>query len=320
MPHPAERLAASEFDIIARYFTPRGALRDDVRVGVGDDGAVLHVPAGSDLVVSTDTLVRNVHFSDDTPPEDIGYKALAVSLSDLAAMAAEPAWATLALTIPSADEAWIAAFARGFFELAEFHHLALVGGDLTRGPLSITAAVYGYAPTGICLRRGGARPGDEIFVTGTLGDAALALAEGPHAEHACLLARLRRPTPRVAEGLALRGLASSGIDISDGLCADLGHLLIQSGCGATVDLETLPLSPALRAVQDPERRFMLALAGGDDYELCFTVPPGHRKALESRWNGAPMTCIGRIEAAPGSRWRRADGAPYHPPAEGYRHF
>jgi thiamine-monophosphate kinase len=310
----------SEFDIIARYFTPASVGRDDVLVGVGDDGAVLEVPAGLVLVVSTDTLVRDVHFSDDYSPGDIGYKALAVNLSDLAAMAAQPAWATLALTLPRADEGWIADFARGFFDLAEAHGVALVGGDLTRGPLTITVCVYGFAPTGLSLRRSGACPGDEIFVTGTLGDAALCLADLPSPHRAYLETRLRRPTPRVAEGLSLRGLASAGIDLSDGLAADLGHLLIQSGCGATVYLERLPLSPALRAVDDPDRRRALALAGGDDYELCFTVPPEKRPMLESRWRGAPMTSIGRIEARPGLRWISADGSAYHPPREGYRHF
>ncbi|MBA2591301.1 MAG: thiamine-phosphate kinase [Gammaproteobacteria bacterium] len=310
----------SEFDIIARYFTPASVGRDDVLVGVGDDGAVLQVPAGSALVVSTDTLVRDVHFSDDYSPEDIGYKALAVNLSDLAAMAAQPAWASLALTLPRADEGWIADFARGFFDVAEAHGVALVGGDLTRGPLTITVGVYGFAPTGLSLRRSGARPGDEIFVTGTLGDAALCLAGLPSPHRAYLETRLRRPTPRVAEGLSVRGLASGGIDISDGLAADLGHLLTQSGCGATVYLDRLPLSPALRALDDPDRRRALALAGGDDYELCFTVPPQQRPVLESRWRGAPITCIGRIESSPGLRWISADGSAYHPPREGYRHF
>jgi thiamine-monophosphate kinase len=186
-----------------------------------------------------------------------------------------------------------------------------------RGPLTITVGVYGFAPPALSLRRSGPRPGDEIFVTGTLGDAALALCGLPSPHGAYLETRLRRPTPRVAEGLTVRGLASSGIDISDGLAADLAHLLILSGCGATVYLERLPLSPALRALDD---RRALAVAGGDDYELCFTVPPQQRPMLESGWRGAPMTCIGRIEASPGLRWICADGSAYHPPREGYRHF
>ncbi len=313
-------MPVSEFEIIARYFTPAPGGRGDVEAGVGDDGAVLRVPNGSELVVTTDTLVREVHFSGDDPPEDIGYKALAVNLSDLAAMAAQPAWATLALTLPRADEDWIAAFARGFFDLAERYEVALVGGDLTRGPLTVTVGAYGLVPAGFCLRRNGARPGDEIFVTGTLGDAALALADPSSAGHPSLLARLHRPEPRVAEGLFLRGLASSAIDVSDGLAADLGHLLVQSGCGATVYLAELPLSSALLAVEDPGRRYALALAGGDDYELCFTLPPERRTALESRWKGAPMTRIGRIEATPGIRWLGADGIAYPPTEEGYRHF
>ena len=188
---------------------------------------------------------------------------------------------------------------------------------MTRGPLTITVGVYGFAPTGLSLRRNGARPGDEIFITGTLGDAALALCGLPSPHRAYLEKRLRRPTPRVAEGLTVRGLASGGIDISDGLAADLAHLLTR---GATVYLERLPLSPALRALDDPDRRRALAVAGGDDYELCFTVPPPQRQRLESRWRGAPMTSIGRIEASPGLRWICADGRAYHPPREGYRHF
>lgn len=307
----------SEFELIARYFSRPPTRRRDVVLGVGDDGAVLRVPPGADLVVSTDTLVQGVHFSADYAPEDIGYKALAVNLSDLAAMAAEPAWATLALTLSAADEAWIASFARGFFELADTHEVALVGGDLTRGPLCITVGIYGLAPAGQCLSRGGAGPGDGVYVTGTLGDAALALA-GPSSS-ASLLARLRRPTPRVAEGRSLRNLATSGIDISDGLAADLGHLLTRSGHGATVYLERLPLSDALRQLADPERRLALALSGGDDYELCFTVPAHQERALVSGWCGAPITRIGHIEADPGLRWRDAEGNAYRPPPA-YRHF
>jgi thiamine-monophosphate kinase len=194
--------------------------------------------------------------------------------------------------------------------------VTLVGGDLTRGPLTITVGVYGFAPPGLSLRRSGARPGDEIFVTGTLGDAALALCGLPSPHRAYLETRLRRPTPRVAEGLTVQGLASSGIDISDGLAADFAHLLTLSGCGAMVYLERLPLSPALRALDDPDRRRALAVAGGDDYELCFTVPPQQRPVLESRWRGAPITSIGRIEVTPGLRWICADGSAYYPPREG----
>jgi thiamine-monophosphate kinase len=189
-----------------------------------------------------------------------------------------------------------------------------------RRPLTITVGVYGFAPPALSLRRSGARPGDEIFVTGTLGDAALCLTGLPSPHGAYLETRLRRPTPRVPEGLTVRGVASSGIDISDGLAADLAHLLTLSGCGAMVYLERLPLSPALRALDDPDRRRAFAVAGGDDYELCFTVPPQQRPVLESRWRGAPITSIGRIEVTPGLRWICADGSAYHPPREGYRHF
>jgi thiamine-monophosphate kinase len=317
-----EGFSLSEPEIIRRYFLDRASGGDDVIVGIGDDGAILRPPEHADLVVSVDMLVAEVHFGREASAEDIGYKALAVNLSDLAAMGAEPAWATLALALPAADEGWLDGFSRGFLELARRHGVKLVGGDLTRGPLAIAVGVYGFVPRGTGLRRTGARPGDLVYVTGTLGDAALGLlisqgrAETEEIFWDHLNARLYRPAPRIAEGLALRGRASSAIDLSDGLVSDLGHLLAASGAGATIDIDSLPLSPAVQAVGDARTRFELALAGGDDYELCFTLAPGSHITLES----TSAHCIGRIEEQAGLRFVRADGTRFVPGSAGYRHF
>jgi thiamine-monophosphate kinase len=280
------------------------------------------------LVVSTDTLVAGVHFPEDTPPSDIGYKALAVNLSDLAAMGATPAWVSLALTLPSVDESWLADFAGGFFELAARHNVQLIGGDTTRGALSITVHIQGFVPTGTALTRTGARVGDRICVTGTLGDAALALQSGDAchslsaASAAYLLARLRRPTPRIDAGIALRGVATSAIDISDGLAGDLGHVLAASGVGATLEIARLPLSPALCSLEDKTQAWRLALAGGDDYELCFTVPEEAyaRVARHLTSRDCVVTSIGRIESALGLRGLQPDGGLLDLEPTGYRHF
>jgi thiamine-monophosphate kinase len=315
----------SEFEIISRYFNRGPVQRKDVLIGIGDDGAVLRVPPGMDLVVSIDTLVAGVHFSEDFSPEDIGYRALAVNLSDLAAMGAEPAWATLALTLPTADETWLEGFSQGFFELAQAYSVQLIGGNIACGPLNITIEVHGFVPRGTDLRRTGAQPGDAIYVTGTLGDAALALtAMEPlnEEDRRQCLARLRRPSPRVQQGCLLRGIATSAIDISDGLWADLGHICEASGVGAVIELSQLPSSPALRKIADEEARWQLALAGGDDYELCFTVSAEREeqlKALRSDF-GCPLTCIGHVERARGLRCLLPDGSPFHPAGSGYRHF
>ena len=315
----------SEFDIVARYFNRRQDRRADVLVGIGDDGAILYVPPEMDLVVSVDTLVAGVHFSEDLPPEDIGYRALAVNLSDLAAMGAEPAWATLALTLPTADETWLEGFSHGFFDLARTHSVQLVGGNIARGPLNITIEVHGFVPKGAALRRSGAQPGDAIYVTGTLGDAALALTameQLSEEDRRNCLERLRRPLPRVHQGRLLRGIAASAIDISDGLLADLGHICEASRVGAVIEPHHLPLSPALQKIEDEEKRWQLALTGGDDYELCFTVPRGREerlKALESDF-GCPLTRIGHVESGAGPHCLLPDGSHFHPASSGYRHF
>jgi thiamine-monophosphate kinase len=315
-----------EFDLIHRYFERPIEQRQDVIVGIGDDGAVVRVPPGVELVLTSDTLVAGVHFSEDIPPEDLGYRALAVNLSDLAAMGARPAWATMALTLPQAEEAWLAAFAQGFFELAQRFSVALIGGDLTRGPLSITVQMHGFVPEGRALRRSGAQAGHYIYVTGTLGDAALALtprlAELTDTYRPYLLGRLYRPSPRISEGMILRAIASSAIDISDGLVADLGHILETSHVGAVLEVDRLPLSTALQKIKDKKYGWELALTGGDDYELCFTLPPEHQAVLESKRSdfACTVSCIGRIEVERGLRCIEHDGTPYIPQGAGYRHF
>ncbi len=302
---------AGEFDLIRRYFTDRGTVRPDVVAGVGDDGAVLEVATGSQLVVVADTIVSGVHFLPDAAAADIAYRALAVNLSDLAAMGAKPAWATLALTMPQADESWVEEFAGAFDALARTHGVALVGGDTTRGPLAVTVQAMGLVPAGMALRRAGARAGDLVYVTGWPGDAAAGLAllqgrlSGQGADRSWLVRRFLRPDPRVEMGLKLRGIASACIDVSDGLAADLGQLTTASGAGAVLRADALPLSRALYALAGEERAREFSLAGGDDYELLFTVPPARRAQLSAlQWAGAPAVhCIGEIVAGRGVQVR-----------------
>lgn len=316
-----------EFDLIARL-TPQPVRRNDVVRGIGDDGAVLCVPAGTELVASLDTLVEGVHFLPGTDPEALGHKALAVNLSDLAAMGVEPAWAMLALTLPQADESWLTRFSQGFFALAKAYQVQLIGGDTTRGPLSLTVQVMGFVPQGRALRRDGASAGDALYVTGTLGDAGLALAglQGQRHLSAGLLAQLRdrleRPEPRVAIGQALRRMASAAIDLSDGLVADLGHVLRQSGVGAIVELTRLPLSTAVRAVFAEAIDWTIPLSAGDDYELLFTAPASAQKELAQlgRQLNCPIIGIGEIQAGQGLTLT-LEGEPFTGPvAGGFEHF
>jgi thiamine-monophosphate kinase len=319
----------SEFALIERYFAHSAVQRGDVALGVGDDAALLRVPPGVELAATVDTLIEGVHFLPGADPESLGHKALAVNLSDLAAMGAEPAWVSLALTLPGADERWLEGFARGFHALAGAHGVQLVGGDTTRGALSISVQAFGFVPAGEALRRSAARPGDLIYVTGTLGDAGLGLeaalgrlAAGSE-QAAWLVGRLNRPTPRIAAGLALRGIAHAAIDISDGLRADLGHILAASGVGATVHVERLPLSPAFIALAGGEAGWEVALSAGDDYELCFTVPVAREAQLARALAdfGCACTRIGVIEEQPGLRLLRASGSAFVPEAGGgYEHF
>jgi thiamine-monophosphate kinase len=314
----------SEFDLIERIRS-RIKPRADVVLGIGDDAALLQVPDGQQLAVSTDTLVAGVHFPEDSAAADIGWKALAANLSDLAAMAATPAWCTLALTLPTADDAWLDAFLDGFLELAEQYDVQLIGGDTTRGPLSITVTVHGLIPDGQALRRDGARVGDEIWVTGTLGDAAGGLRQwqAKKLQSAKLRYRLDRPTPRIEAGIALRNSARAAIDISDGLAADLGHVLDSSGVGAEIDLGRLPTSTTLQQHFPLEsERWRLQLAGGDDYELCFTAPAAEALAIEQAMAACEttVTVIGRITADRKLIFRTPDGEAYSLPATGYEHF
>lgn len=320
----------AEFDLIDLIRARCALARDDVRLGIGDDAALLAPPPGCLLAVSTDTLVAGVHFPQSTKVYDIGWKALAVNLSDLAAMGAAPAWATLALTLPRADPDWVGEFADGFTALARAHNVALVGGDTTQGPLSITVTVHGFVHEGAALRRASARVGDVVCATGTLGDAAAGLsllrdaeALQPDTSHeSVLLARLNRPTPRVAQGLILAGRAHACIDVSDGLVADLGHVCRASGVGAEIDADALPASPALAALFDRAARRGLQLAGGDDYELCFTAPESHVDALlaDLARSGCAATRIGRIVMGAGVHVHDANGKVIDTPRAGWQHF
>ena len=321
-------MALSEFDIIRRFFDrPQVAAgRSDVLLGIGDDAAVVTVPDDHDLVLCMDTLVAGVHFPEDTSPGAIGHKALAVNLSDLAAMGAEPAWFTLAVTLPHADEDWLAAFAQDMFRLADYYRVQLVGGDVTRGPLSVTVQAHGLVPRGGALRRAGAAVGDHIYVTGTLGDAGLALRLVSQPAPA-LRQRLDYPSPRVESGLALRGLASAVIDISDGLLADLGHLLEYRGLGAMLEADDLPRSAGFRALADTTESkklyYELPLTAGDDYELCFTIPSSRCGEAEAALADLPggCTCVGVIESEPGIRCRHRDDSTWQPDGgQGYQHF
>jgi thiamine-monophosphate kinase len=296
----------SEFELIARYFDRPQACDGVLRLGVGDDCALLAPPAGQTLAVSSDMLVEGRHFFAGADPEKLGHKALAVNLSDLAAMGAQPMAFTLALSLPSADEHWLAGFARGMFALADAEGIRLIGGDTTRGPLNLCITVMGSVPEDQALRRDAAQDGDDLWVSGTLGDARLALEvlQGKLTLAPTLWAlaeeRLHRPTPRCALGLALRGIAHAAIDVSDGLLGDLGHILTRSQLGADIDAASLPAGLAV-AQQAPDRQTDYVLNGGDDYELCFTAPPARRDAVLSAAASAntPITRIGRLRLGAG---------------------
>jgi thiamine-monophosphate kinase len=320
-------MALSEFALIDRYFRKCGVRRADVRLGVGDDAALLDSPAGCDLVAAIDTLVDGVHFPHGCPAASVGHRVLAVNLSDLAAMGASPAWALLALTLPSIDEDWLAEFAAGFSELARAHDVALVGGDTTSGPLCATVQILGHVPRSEALLRSGARPGDLVFVSGTPGDAAggLAVEQGRLQAAADVTSYLRKrflyPTPRMALGKSLRGYASACIDVSDGLLGDVGKLAQASGCGVELVHGDLPVSESLVEAVGDERARELALTGGDDYELCFTVNPASVGKLRQelppdRWG---YSLIGTVREASGAVVLR-DGNVMEFAHSGYDHF
>jgi thiamine-monophosphate kinase len=298
----------SEFNIIAQYFTQPTKHTD---LGVGDDAALIQVANGMQLATSVDMLVAGTHFFADAAPYDIGWKVLAVNVSDMAAMGAQPKWATLAIALPSINEAWLAEFSRGFFACAQAFNVDLVGGDTTRGPLTISVQIMGEVPIGKALRRDGARAGDDIWVSGSLGDAALALAILQNSyktdaawqedELSKWLQCLHRPQPRANLGLALRGLATSCIDVSDGLLADLGHILKASNLGATIYLEQLPVSFYNLNHLDDQMVQQFVLAGGDDYELCFTAPKSKKTEINqlSQQMNLSISCIGETQESTG---------------------
>jgi thiamine-monophosphate kinase len=322
LPQYAGPVSIAEFNLIDRIRT-RVRDRDDVVLGIGDDAALLQVPPGMQLVVTADTLNAGVHFPEATAPADIGWKSLAVNLSDLAAMGATPAWCTLSLSLPAAEGSWVDAFLDGFLDLADRHALALVGGDTTRGPLSISVTAMGLLETGSALRRDGARVGDDVWVTGALGDAAAALDAllSGRQPSALLRKRLDRPVPRIAAGRRLSGLVNSCIDLSDGLLADLAHVCERSGVGAEIELAKLPVSDALAAL-DPAQRWHWQASGGDDYELCFSASPRNRESIVQALDFADVaaTRIGRIVAGQDVKAFDAEGREWQPMRSGYEHF
>ncbi len=298
----------SEFALIERYFRKAGAMRTDVHLGVGDDAALLQCPPGAELVAAVDTLVAGVHFPHGSPPASIGHRVLAVNLSDMAAMGARPAWALLALTLPSSDEVWLEEFTAGFAALARDHNVALVGGDTTSGPLSVTLQILGHVVRSTALLRAGGKPGDRVFVSGTPGDAAAGLAleqsklPASSDPDGYLRGRFLYPSPRVALGDCLRSYATACIDVSDGLLGDAGRLAHASGCGVEINFADIPVSEELVRAVGEQRARELALTGGDDYELCFTVAASEVDRLRhnlppERWG---YCCIGTLREAPGS--------------------
>lgn len=316
-----------EFDIIEKYFR-QSSPRQDVILGVGDDAALVAAPENSQLAISTDTLVEGIHFFPDIPPRALGHKALAVNLSDMAAMGAEPRWVTLALTLPEVNEEWLAQFSKGFYDLAEYFNVSLIGGDTTKGPLSITVTVHGVVPSDKALRRNGAKPGDWLYVTGNLGDSGLALAHlqqqlslTPQQLELCLKQHYF-PQPRVLAGYGLRDIASATIDISDGLINDLRHILRQSNCSASLKLEQLPLSETMTEAVGLDQSFQLALCGGEDYELCFTVPESNKGSVNTSlsYSGVPYTCIGQLASGQGEVKLQYQGKAYQFDPTGWDHF
>ena len=325
-----------EFDLIERFF--KRAARRAV-LGIGDDCALMQAPAGSHMAISTDMLVQGRHFFADVDPRTLGHKALAVNLSDLAACGAEPMGFTLALALPHIDEVWLAAFAGGLFALADSHGCELIGGDTTSGPLNICITVFGSVPAPAgqsqALLRSGAHPGDDIYVSGHLGDARLALEamQGKLSLPPALLQgtrqRLEEPSPRIALGMALRGLASAAMDLSDGLVGDLGHLLKASQVGATLNTEAALERLCARTHSDwagagvsHTQALHCVLSGGDDYELLFTAPPTARSAIlaAAQRCATPVSCIGQIESQPGLRLLDAAGAPMPNHFASFEHF
>jgi len=315
-----------EFLLIDTFFKSIPVSRTDVHVGIGDDAACLKIPSNTDLLVTTDTLIDGVHFLKAWSPYDIAYRSVMVNVSDIAAMGGAPSWMTLALTLPDIDESWLHSFSSGLKDAAGKYHIALVGGDTTRGPLSITITMHGFVPQGKAVRRIDAKPNDKIYVSGELGAAALAVNfltnDGlSETDRAVLMKQLWHPTPRVDLGEALLKDASAAIDISDGLSADLNHLCRGSGVGALIQAKAVPIHPLVLEHQKTAA-LDFVLGGGDDYELCFTIPPKNESSFR-RWlikKELTCYCIGVIEAEPGLRLQISDGSIQSLAVSGYNHF
>lgn len=318
----------SEFDWIAwlkHQAQSKISARNDIIQGIGDDAAVCEVPTGMQLVISTDTLVSGVHFPEDTAPIDIGYKALAVNLSDIAAMGAEPCWLSLAISMPEMNWDWLTQFAEGLIDLAAEHGMQIIGGDTTRGPLSITITVHGLLPAGSARLRQYAQVGDDIWLTGSIGDAAAALKQWQNKQMQSmkLRHRLDRPTARVQAGVAVRDLVHAMLDVSDGLAQDLGHILRASNVGAEIELGRLPVSASLLDFYPEDKeRWQLQMAGGDDYELCFTAPASNAFAIELALAkaGVNASVIGLIRAENGLHCLMPNGEQLVLQSSGYQHF
>lgn len=315
----------NESTLIQRFFIRSPQQLEVVRT-IGDDAAIVNVPAQQQLVITMDTLNGGIHFPETTPPFDIGYKAVMVNLSDLAAMGASPKWITLSLSMPRSEETWLAAFSQGLFAALDQFSVDLIGGDLNRGSLSITVQAEGWVPVGKALLRSGAQVGDHIYVSGELGTAALALhaLQGKislaETELKQILPALNRPQAQVELGLALRDLATSCIDLSDGLGKDLQHILTQSHVGAEIELAQLPLNPLLTEQLSLLDSYRLAVNGGDDYQLCFTMPANHQTELERRIGNVRITCIGKIIAGSALSFRNATDDLVELAATGFQHF
>ncbi len=319
-----------EFELINSYFVDRGPKRKDVILGVGDDAALTKVPEDNLLVVATDTMVEGIHFFKDAPAKSIGHKCLAVNLSDFAAMGAEPAWASIAMTLPNSDEAWIKEFTDGLFEIAEYYNVQIIGGDTTQGPLTVTVSIKGFIREEKALLRSGAKIGDWVYVTGQLGDAALTVANklGQIDLDANLAAlseqKFNYPSARIAAGHVLRHAATSAIDVSDGLMQDLAHILKASDVSAELFVDKLPISPSVKSMLPEDKAIELALIGGEDYELLFTLPEEQKAFLEQNATamGVEYTCIGQIKGAANSNITLLkDGESYPMPSrQGFQHF
>jgi len=321
-------MASSEFELIKKYFQHLTDEDPSVKCGIGDDAAIIQIPQGMELILSMDTLLEDTHFPAETDPFDIGYKALAVNLGDMAAMGAVPKWVLLSISLPKNDEDWLKEFASGFLKLAKQHSVSLIGGDLSRGPLSVTLQIQGLVPTDTALKRDGAQKGDLIYVTGSLGDAGVGLdiIQGKlsidNENKVFFINSLNRPEVSVEAGLRLREIANSAIDISDGLVADLGHILDASHVGAEIEVEKIPLSEAMQQCIEETTAWDYALTSGDDYKLCFTASAAQHELIINifREINIPVSCIGKIKGETGLQLKIPEGTCFEPSGKSYEHF